>query len=152
MFTTLLKNFIKIYVYDLIAFWLCAIVFVITSIFVLKSWYEYQYQNDLLEQIIQEEKRISKIEKIISLIDSRLEIPQNIDNFYIASISKTLNIYPFNELIDEIASIYDPPGFFFLESLDLNTCLDINLQKGNKCDASLKLKGRKIIFRNKKLK
>ncbi len=146
MITSLLKNFIKIYLYDLIAFWLCAVVFVSSSFFLFKSWYEYKHNKECLEKIIQRENQIYKIEKVINTMDNELKLPKYFDKFYIITVNKTFNIYPFSDLLNKISSIYDSPGFFFLKSLDLNTCLDYNLPKDNKCKRLLKISGEKILF------
>lgn len=128
------------------AFWLCAIVFVFSSLFFFRSWYEYKHNRECLERIIQKEKQIYKIEKIIHAMDTELSLPKNFDKFYIISVNKTFNVYPFGDLLNKISSIYDSPGFFFLKSLDLNTCLDFNLSKDNKCKSLLKISGQKIVF------
>ncbi len=146
MISDLLKNFIKIYLCELVAFWLCSIVFVSSSIFLFKSWYEYKHNRQCLENILRKEKQIYRIEKVVNAIYSEFKLPKNFDKVYIVSVRKTFNIYPFSDLLNKISSIYDSPGFFFLKSMDLNTCLDFNLNKDSKCKPVLRIKGEKILF------
>lgn len=131
-------------------FYGCALcMLAVTSWLVIKEARE--YRNALLfEASLQaDEQKLNALERFVQELN-RYEIPlSRLNSPREASVDEEILLEPFDSFISKLSAIYARQGFFFMESMDLTTCLeikDMKLVRKEKCVPTAHIKGKVVSF------
>ncbi|MEJ5299994.1 MAG: hypothetical protein WHS38_03300 [Thermodesulforhabdaceae bacterium] len=122
---------------------------ILASGFAIKEAVAYRYALALEKSIQADEKKLNALERFVEEIN-RYEIPlSRLGPPREATVEEEILLEPFDSFLSKLSAIYENQGFFFLESMEITTCLeikDMKLTRKEKCVPTARIKGKVVTF------
>lgn len=135
----------RVYLREWLGLLLLSLLLVSSAYLVSREYYTYQYRLRRLELLEARLKEARILKQSLLLYDRypfwrTLGPPQEIQ------IREKLGLYPLEESLTKLSSLYVERGFFFLKSFKLETCLDTRPGRRHTCTPYFEVEGRKALF------
>ncbi|MCX7823433.1 MAG: hypothetical protein N2260_08340 [Syntrophobacterales bacterium] len=144
-----LKTLWKIYPHILVLHFFALLFFGISTWFLVGKIKSYNEARILERSLRSNEEKLISLKKLVEDIDryqtflSQLTYPKEV------MIEEYIMPEPLNEMLKKISTIYNGKGFFFLESMNISTCLeikDMKISEKTNCIPMVNIKGKKVYL------
>ncbi len=132
----------KIYKREFFLVVLSSILLSVSSYLVFNSYWHFTSVQKYRNYLISQNRKIFQIKMVLSELE-RYRSYLNA-NFVTVNIDNKLSIFPFEDLISSLSSVYNNPGFFILRDFRLHTCLE-KLTSEENCVPYAEIRGIKFI-------
>lgn len=139
----------KIHCKTIMIYFFSLCVFTMSSWFLIKKIVSYHEARITMEFLKSEEIKLAALEKFVQDVRryrvslDRIIPPQEV------SIDEQILMEPLDNFFKKLSDIYSEKGFFFIESMNITTCIEIKDMKFSKqpnCSPMANIKGRKVYF------
>ncbi len=141
----------KIHSKGLVFFGFALCLLAITSILAIKEGAAYRNALAFAQSLQADEQRLKTLKMFVQEIDRYESTLKWLSAPKEAIVDEEILLEPFGTFLSKLRTIYEKQGFFFLESMEITTCLEIKnmaLIRKEKCIPVAHIKGRVVSFFN----
>lgn len=136
--------------FKILVIYFCSIcIFGVSSWFLIKKIVSYREAKTAMQSLRSDEIKIAALEKFAQDVQRYKVSLDRITSPREVSIEEQILMEPLDNFFKKLSDIYSEHGFFFIESMNITTCIeikDMKLSRQPNCSPVASIKGRKVYF------